>query len=579
MTLLISEASCLLSQREDYHWILGYKSFAPSPDSTYGRCEFIFSDTSYRIVKTHNVINKFDFTNASISDSTGRLLFYTNGLEVYDHYYKVMPNGDGLNPGEFATSNEELGYTLIGGAIILEYPNHPGKYFIIHHTIDRVPFVWYALNMLTTNIDMNRNGSKGDVVYKNHPVYSDSMGMGSLTACRHANGRDWWIVVFHYRGEKCFKFLLDPSGLHLDHIQIIPFSFYPSGSGNSVFSPDGTKFSFFHQSSQNYREFFLGDFDRCTGKLSNMQYGVVPGYALSGIAFSPNSKYLYLSTGNLLYQLDMDDSIPFETKIQIDSIDGFMSIPGFLSYFNYMQLAPNGKIYICNGRSPQHLSTIEQPDLKGRACDVRQHNILIIHNSTIPTFPYFRLGAMEGSDCDTLARGRLPIADWTGKQDSLNPVRFDFTDNSLYEVKEWSWDFGDPSSPDNKSNLQNPVHLFSKEGIYEVCLIAKNINGTDTLCKIVNIETVSAENENSDKYPTIRFTPNPCQDFLKINIADYNTENILFQLYNSLGKILIFKILNKETNAIDVTDLHPGIYFVSFLEKGITIKTEKLLKM
>ncbi|MBK6700198.1 MAG: T9SS type A sorting domain-containing protein [Saprospiraceae bacterium] len=67
-----------------------------------------------------------------------------------------------------------------------------------------------------------------------------------------------------------------------------------------------------------------------------------------------------------------------------------------------MQLGPDDKIYICNGRSPSYLSSINSPDLKGKACDVRQHNVSIVANSTMPNFPYFRLGALKGSSCDTI---------------------------------------------------------------------------------------------------------------------------------------------------------------------------------
>jgi hypothetical protein len=579
LVLLLTEAPSVFSQREDFHWLLGYQLFKPTLDTSYGRCELIFTDTTLKIAKTQNVINKFDFTNASISDSSGYLLFYTNGLEVYDRNYQVMPNGDDLNPGEFATGHEEDGYPLQGGALILNWPGHSGKYFIIHHTIDRIPYVWYALNMLTTLVDVTLNNGYGDVVYKNKSVYADSLGLGSLTACRHANGRDWWLVIFNYRGGKCYKFLLDYNGIHLDHIQSIPFSFYPSGLGNSVFSPDGTKFSFIHFTSQYNREFILAQFDRCNGLLSNIQYDSIPDYDFSGVAFSPNSKYLYVSTGLLLYQLDMADTFPFDTKIKIDTIDGFLSIPRFPSYLTFMQLAPDGKIYICNGRSPQHLSTIEQPDLRGKACDLRQHNILIIHNSTIPNFPNFRLGALEGSTCDTLAHGRLPVADWTSKQDTLDHLQFNFIDHSLYEVRDWFWDFGDPSSSDNHSNLQYPSHVFSKDGVHNVCLIVKNKIGADTLCRIINIEIVSSDDQNLNKISAIILSPNPCKNNLNISVINYNSANMSFQLYNSLGEKVKSKWIIKGINIINTEDLQSGIYFISILEKGIVIKIEKLLKI
>jgi hypothetical protein len=421
------EAFC---QKEDYHWILGYSLLNPSSDTNFGRSEFIFSDSSIEIKKTFKLIHKLDFTNASICDSNGKLLFYTNGLEVYNNNYEVMPNGDDLNPGEFANNSENFGYSQTGGALILPWPGHFNSYFLIHMTTDRIPFKWYSLNLLTTLVDMNLENGKGNVVYKNKSVYSDSLGLGSLTACRHANGRDWWIPSFYYSGKKCFLFLLDPNGIRLHHVIDIPFNFESSGSGQATFSPDGTKYSFIHTNSLGFREFYLAHFDRCDGVFTKQYYSTINGSDPRGVAFSAKSLFLYLATGTKLFQLDMSEDIPFQTKLLVDTIDGFESIPSFPSYFHLMQLAPNGKIYICNGRSPKHLSTIENPDLKGTDCNIKQHNIEITANSTMPNLPYFRLGAIIGSTCDTLTNTEHPQNDST----NIYKIQFNFFPNPVSEI-------------------------------------------------------------------------------------------------------------------------------------------------
>jgi gliding motility-associated-like protein len=61
-----------------------------------------------------------------------------------------------------------------------------------------------------------------------------------------------------------------------------------------------------------------------------------------------------------------------------------------------------------------------------------------------------------------------------------DPVQF--IDNSTLNggppIVEWSWNFGDPMSGlDNFSNLQNPVHLFSALGDYDVNLTVTDANG------------------------------------------------------------------------------------------------------
>jgi hypothetical protein len=67
-------------------------------------------------------------------------------------------------------------------------------------------------------------------------------------------------------------------------------------------------------------------------------------------------------------------------------------------------LAPDGKIYFNAVSSSHYLHVIEQPDVKGVGCNVNQHSFkLPAYNfRTMPNFPHFRLGKLEGSPCDTL---------------------------------------------------------------------------------------------------------------------------------------------------------------------------------
>ena len=51
-----------------------------------------------------------------------------------------------------------------------------------------------------------------------------------------------------------------------------------------------------------------------------------------------------------------------------------------------------------------------------------------------------------------------------------------FIDQSIDAVN-WIWDFGEPSSSDNTSNIQSPVHIYSDTGTYVVWLIVKTQYG------------------------------------------------------------------------------------------------------
>jgi PKD repeat protein len=57
-----------------------------------------------------------------------------------------------------------------------------------------------------------------------------------------------------------------------------------------------------------------------------------------------------------------------------------------------------------------------------------------------------------------------------------------FTDSSLHAYN-WLWDFGDGSF----STIQNPVHAYVLNGIYQVCLRVQDSCGYDSICKPVHV--------------------------------------------------------------------------------------------
>ena len=72
--------------------------------------------------------------------------------------------------------------------------------------------------------------------------------------------------------------------------------------------------------------------------------------------------------------------------------------------------------------------------------------------------------------------------------DPYNPLELTFIDQSIGNITDWKWDFGDGTT----SQEQNPVHLFPETGEYLVCL---NVSNSDTLeycfhfiCKTLNLQ-------------------------------------------------------------------------------------------
>lgn len=57
------------------------------------------------------------------------------------------------------------------------------------------------------------------------------------------------------------------------------------------------------------------------------------------------------------------------------------------------------------------------------------------------------------------------------------PVQFADQTLSVSALVSWHWDFGDPSSPNNTSTQQNPSHVYSAGGWYNVTLVTTSQNG------------------------------------------------------------------------------------------------------
>ena len=103
----------------------------------------------------------------------------------------------------------------------------------------------------------------------------------------------------------------------------------------------------------------------------------------------------------LQYDLEVADIRTTETVVGL--WDGFND-NGYITAFGSMQVAPDGKIYITTLGSTHYMHTIEKPDEKGLACQVKQRSVkLFNYNSwSIPNHPNYRLGALKGSPCDTI---------------------------------------------------------------------------------------------------------------------------------------------------------------------------------
>ena len=104
-------------------------------------------------------------------------------------------------------------------------------------------------------------------------------------------------------------------------------------------------------------------------------YPIKDGSLQRGASFSPNSKYLYVSAEDYLYQYDVIGPNIQSSIIKIADYEEYVDTPYIKTTlkFSGQQLAPNGKIYLFKlGTAYRFLHVINNPNEKGTACNFVQ---------------------------------------------------------------------------------------------------------------------------------------------------------------------------------------------------------------
>ncbi|MCB9332534.1 MAG: PKD domain-containing protein [Lewinellaceae bacterium] len=495
--------------RYDNVWLTGYDSYGSSLD--WGGTRIDFSSSPPTIIREDRNMD-FYVTNASISDINGGLLFYTNANYIANRHNDTLQGGSILNPNPSASQNINP-----QGVLILPFPEDANSYIVFHSmsTFDPTPYSYQQVyHCLYSKIDMQRDSGLGGVIESNKILLKDTLDYGKLTACKHANGRDWWILVPKWNSANYFTFLLTPSGIESLGKQKVgeaPIS----NAGQALFSPDGAKYVRYNSVGSLGGYLDIYNFDRCTGVLSNCQNIHLTQVGMPGAAISPNSQYLYLANGLWLHQYDLQSDNILDSEILLGTYDGYLSPAN--TFFFLLQLAPDGKLYMNSAATVNTMHIVHQPDLPGATCRFEQHGVQLptLNSLSMPNFPNYRLGPLDGSPCDTLGLDNLPAAHFRWEfWDTLTPLNVSFTDLSIYEPATWQWDFGDGTG----STEKDPEHLYPAPGVYTVCLKVSNGNGADSICYPVTVG-VSSEAEVVPAGLEVAVAPNPFQSVLAFSVS------------------------------------------------------------
>lgn len=390
---------------------------------------------------------------ATLSDVNGNLLFYTNGITVWNRNHQVMPNGTGLMGHQSSTQS--------GTIVPLPGSNH--LYYVF--TLD---FQSYPNGFRYSIIDLNLDGGLGAVTStKNVLIYTPSCE--KISVVKHANDVDYWIVTRESYSNKFRSMLLTSAGLSTTPVisnSSLTLTQYSETLGAMKISPDGTKIAVCYDyfPSANLE---LLDFNSTTGQLTNPQIIVnsVSGGGFYGLEFSPNSKLLYVSEGQgrKVHQFNLLANPIASSQLLLFADVGAINFP------RSMQLGPDGKIYVAM-TSQTFLSVINNPNVLGVGCN-------------------FSLNALG-------LNGRFSYSGLPVFNQSYFAPSIQFQNSCVGEATQFQlgnatatsavWNFGDG----NTSNSLSPTHTYTAPGTYTVSVTATSSSGTGVTTRDIIISAV-----------------------------------------------------------------------------------------
>ena len=248
---------------------------------------------------------------------------------------------------------------------------------------------------------MTKDSGLGAVILKNQVAVLDTMAINSIEACRHANGRDWWVLAAKSRSNCYFLTLVTPEGVGSPNVVCTgsPWHKYDE-NGQACFTPDGSKLIRFSHDAGLH----IYDFDNTTRLLSNDRLILLTdlGAYPDGASVSPNSRYLYVSALTQLFQYDLESPDIAASRVLLAVPDNVPD-PFVPSVFTLCALGPDGKIYISSGSTHLSLHVFHRPDCPGLYSLPERRGLALTswNYFGMPNMPHFR-NEPSNSPCDSL---------------------------------------------------------------------------------------------------------------------------------------------------------------------------------
>lgn len=390
---------------------------------------------------------------ASISDTNGDLLFYTDGSTIYDRTHAIMSNGSGL-PGNASSSQSGVIIPVIGSST---------QYYVFS-----VDYNTGSNALAYSIVDMTLNNGNGEVTVKNQVITANPRSE-KVAIARHSNGQDLWLLTLT-QPNIYQAYLITSSGVSTTPVNsaVSTPRTRLDDIGYLRVSPDGTTVS-----STFYLEGAIEilDFDPSTGAFT-LRESQLGGNATSsyGTEFSADGRFLYVASFNSRTIRQYDLSLP-STLSAGTLLTTSTQPPGALA------LGPDKKIYIALF-DHSNLGIIEFPEQAGASAGIDLTGPTLGGRNSkagLPTIPSFLVlppsATIASPVSGTITSDDTPTISGTAGVNNTVSVEIRDSNNNVVETltptpdASGNWSVDASSLPDGDYSVT--VSATNSEGVVE----------------------------------------------------------------------------------------------------------------
>lgn len=444
---------CIVSKAQ------GNKSYETNPDRK-RTFNWLFGDSIWLDYRANPPVQKsgsrmFALESASVySDTSGKLMLYSDGKNVWSSNHKIIVNGTGLN-GDSSSSQ---------GCLFIPQPGNDSIVYLF--TTDK-----QGLNngFCVSKIRINPNIDSSIVLEKN--VLLRARSCESISATKHANGIWTWVAVHDISGTGMNSFLITEEGVNMCGVYSEGgFNFIYDGfscQSKSAFSNDGEIYAISAISASTVE---LLKFDNTNGIFKRF-YGVY-AFVPTSVNFSKDNKYCYITERDFRIFRITAKVNNANSELIDDHNDSFMIIGARFNPYNQLMINIHDSFF---------LGRIDHPE---------QTNVQFIKKGlSLPKMATNELPNFDNSYYNTLGVNFRYKADCSSRKVNFTGLDTLNANTYLWRVKkplESIWTVA--------GNSKIIDYSFSDTGLFQVQFIASNSNLSDTLVKSILIGVPVARN-------------------------------------------------------------------------------------